>query len=118
MAGQAAGVAGEVIGQVGQVAENLPDGQLFSRTTGESGRTVQRLVDESGDIIEATLDESGDLLEERALGNLTDLPAEEEHQDEEGHRIRTVRDESGTLIKLRLGPDGSVLDLKLPPGAD
>lgn len=114
--GQAVGAAGQLVGHVGQVAENLPGGHLLSRTTDESGRTVQRLVDGAGDIIQTTLDESGELLDENPMGRLTDLPAEEEHEDEAGQTIRTVKDESGALIELRLGPDGSVLDLQVVPG--
>ena len=114
-----AGAAGELAGGIGQVAENLPGGLLLSRTTDESGRTVQRVVDETGDIIETTLDESGELVDENPVGSLTDLPAEGEHQDEEGRTIRTVKDgASGTLVELRLGPDGSVLDLEIPPGTE
>ena len=112
-----AGAANKVAGQIGQVAENLPGAQLLGRTTDESGRTVQRLVDESGDIIETTLDESGELLDETLVGNLADLPVEEESINEEGHTLRIVRDESGTLIKLQLGPEGSVLDLQIPDNA-
>ena len=75
-------------------------------------------MDGSGDIIETTLDESGELVDENPVGKLTDLPAEEEYQDEEGQKIRTVNDESGTLVKLRLGPDGSLLDLEIPPDTE
>ena len=59
-----------------------------------------------------------ELLDGNPVGKLTDLPAEEEYQDEEGQKIRTVNDESGTLVKLRLGPDGSLLDLEIPPDTE
>ncbi len=75
-------------------------------------------MDETGDIIETTLDESGELVDENPVGSLTDLPAEEESTTEEGHTLRTVRDESGTLIELRLGEDGSILDLEIPPDSE
>lgn len=115
---RAASTAGQVAGQIGQVAENLPGGRLLSRTTDDAGRTVQRVVDETGDIIETTLDESGELVDENPAGSLTDLPTEEESTTEEGHTLRTVRDESGTLIELRIGEDGSVLDLEILPDAE
>jgi len=79
---------------------------------------VQRVVDETGDVIETALDESGELVDENPAGSLTDLPAEEESTTEEGHTLRTVKDESGTLVKLRLGADGSVFDLEIPPGTE
>jgi pyruvate/2-oxoglutarate dehydrogenase complex dihydrolipoamide acyltransferase (E2) component len=49
------------------------------------------------------------------VGSITDLPAEEEYQTEEGQTVRTVKDESGTLISLQLGEDGSLLNLQIPP---
>jgi pyruvate/2-oxoglutarate dehydrogenase complex dihydrolipoamide acyltransferase (E2) component len=65
--------------------------------------------------VENTLDESGNLLDETPAGSITDLPAEEEYQTEEGETVRTVKDESGTLISLQLGEDGSLLNLQIPP---
>ncbi len=109
-------VAGQLVGQVGQVAENLPGGKLLGRTTDGSGRTVQRVAYGSGDIIRTTLDETGELVDERLVGNLADLPTEEESTTEGGRTLRTVRDESGALVELELGPDGSVLDLEILRG--
>jgi dsDNA-specific endonuclease/ATPase MutS2 len=107
---------GQVLDRVGQVAENLPGGRLLHRTTDESGQTLQRAVDGSGVTVEITLDEAGNLVNQKPVGSLAELPAEEEYQTEEGQTIRTVKEESGTLIELRLGEDGSILDLQvLPP---
>lgn len=118
-AGQIAKGAQEAVGQilarVGQVAENLPGGHLLTRSTDEAGQTVQRAVDESGVVFEITLDKAGDLVKQEQVGNLAELPAEEEYQNEEGQMIRTVREESGTLVKLRLDEDGSILNLQVPP---
>jgi len=109
-------VVGQVLCRVGQVAENLPGGRLLHRTTDESGQTLQRAVDGSGVIVEITLDEAGNLVNQKPVGSLAELPAEEEYQTEEGQTVRTVKEESGTLIELRLGEDGSILDLQvLPP---
>jgi pyruvate/2-oxoglutarate dehydrogenase complex dihydrolipoamide acyltransferase (E2) component len=52
------------------------------------------------------------------VGRITDLPTEEEHTSEEGNTVRTVREEGGKLLHLSLGPDGSILDLKLPDLGD
>jgi hypothetical protein len=107
---------GQVLDRVGQVTENLPGGRLLNRTTDEAGQTVQRAVDESGVIVEITLDEADNLANQRPVGSIAELPAEEEYQNEEGQTIRTVKEESGTLVELRLGEDGSILDLQvLPP---
>ena len=108
---------GQVLDRVGQVAENLPGGRLLNRTTDEAGKTVQRTVDESGVVIEITLDEAYNLVNQKPLGSLAELPAEEEYQNEEGQTIRIVKEESGTLIELRLGEDGSILDLQVPPSS-
>jgi hypothetical protein len=127
-AGQAAGQArqiaesaqeavGQVLDRVGQVTENLPGGRLLNRTTNEVGQTVQQAVDESGVVVEITLDEVGDLVNQKQLGSLAELPAEEEYQNEEGQTIRTVMEESGTLIELRLDEDGSIIDLQVPPSS-
>lgn len=124
VAGQAVQVAegaqeavGQVLNQVGQVTENLPGGQLLDRSTDEAGQTVQRAVDESGTVFEITLDEAGNLVNQRQVGSLAELPAEEEYQNEAGQTIRTVKEESGTLIELRLDEDGSILDLQVPPSS-
>ncbi len=127
--GQAAGQVGQiaegaqeavggVLDRVGQVAENLPGGRLLNRTTDEAGQTVQRAVDESGVVVEITLDEASNLVNQKPVGSLAELPAEEEYQNEEGQTIRIVKEESGTLIELRLGEDGSILDLQVPPPSE
>lgn len=107
---------GQVLDRVGQVTENLPGGHLLSRTTNEAGQTVQRAVDESG-VVEITLDEAGNLVNQKQVASLVGLPVEEEYQNEEGKRIRIVKEESGTLIELRLGEDGCILDLQVPPSS-
>jgi hypothetical protein len=108
---------GQVLDRVGQVAENLPGGQLLNRTTNEAGQTVQRAVDESGVVVEITLDEACNLVNQKPAGSLAELPAEEEYQNQEGQTIWTVKEESGTFITLRLGEDGSILDLQVSPSS-
>ncbi len=118
--GKVTDTAGQAVGQVGQAAKGLASGatHLLSETTNAAGHTVQRTVDESGNIVESTVDEAGNVLNESQEGNVTDLPVEEEHTDEEGRIVRTVRYESWKLLHLTIGPDGSILDLKLPDTGD
>ena len=118
--GKVTDTAGQAVGQVGQAAKGLASGatHLLSETTNAAGHTVQRTMDESGNIVESTVDEAGNVLNESQAGNVTDLPVEEEHTDEEGRIVRTVRYESWKLLHLTIGPDGSVLDLKLPDPGD
>ena len=118
--GKVTDTAGQAVGKVGEAAKGLASGatHLLSETTNAAGHTVQRTVDESGNIVEYTLDESRNVLEENLAGNVTDLPVEEEHTGEGGRIVRTVRDESWKLLHLSIGPDGSILDLKLPDPGD
>jgi hypothetical protein len=116
--GRAAQGVGKAVGKVGRTARRLVPGMhlLSEDTDEEAGQTVQRTVDdESGDIVQTTLDESGEPVEEEVVGTVKDLPAEEEYTDEEGRTVRTVKEQRGALIHLKLGPDGSLLDLRLPP---
>lgn len=108
---------GQLVGRVGQVAEHLPGGQLLNRTTNGAGQTLQRAVDHSGVVVEITLDEAVNLVNQEPVGSLAELPAEDEYQNEEGQTIRIVKEESGTLIEMRLGEDGSILDLQVPPSS-
>ena len=116
--GRATQGVGKAVGKVGQTARRLVPGMhlLSEDTDEEAGQTVQRTVDESGDIIETTLDEeSGEPVDEQIVGTVKDLPTEEEYTDEEGQTVRTVKEQRGALIHIKLGPDGSLLDLRLPP---
>jgi len=116
--GRAAGGVGKAVGKVGRTARRLVPGMhlLSEDTDEEAGQTVQRTVDESGDIIETTLDdESGEPIDEQIVGTVKDLPTEEEYTNEEGQTVRTVKEQRGALIHIKLGPDGSLLDQRLPP---
>jgi hypothetical protein len=116
--GRATQGVGKAVGKVGRTARRLVPGMhlLSEDTDEEAGQTVQRTVDESGDIIETTLDEeSGEPVDEQIVGTVKDLPTEEEYTDEEGQTVRTVKEQRGALIHIKLGPDGSLLDLRLPP---
>ena len=112
--------AGRAVDQVGQAAQGLASGttRLLSKTTNEAGQTVQRTVDESGNIVESTLDEARNVVNESLVGNLVDLPSEEEHTDEGGRTVRTIRYEPWKLLHLTIGPDGNILDLSLPDPGD
>jgi hypothetical protein len=106
---------GEAVGRAARAARKLVPGTHLLSETEEGGQTVQRTVDESGDIVETTLDEAGDPVDENIVGNVTEYSSEEEYTNEEGQTVRTVKEESGALLHIKLGPDGSLLDLALPP---
>lgn len=115
--GRATQGVGKAAGKVARTARRLVPGMhlLSEDTDEEAGQTIQRTVDESGDIIETTLDESGEPVNEEIVGTVNDLPTEEEYTNEEGQMVRTVKEQRGALIHIKLGPDGSLLDLRLPP---
>ena len=94
---------------------------LGEPTADEEGRTVQRATDEQGGIVETAFDGEGKVVDETPVGSVADLPGAEGHEeatDAEGTTKRIVEDGSGTLIEVRIGPDGSVLDLQIPPGTE
>ena len=95
------------------VAEGRMSGpRLLERSTNEAHQTVQHAVDEAGTIIETTLDENGNLVSEDRVGNVTDLPAEEEYTNESGQTVRTVR-LMGNLIQLTLESGEDLQELRI-----
>ena len=107
----------------GQATEDFAPGTqaLGEPATNEEGQTVQRTTDEHGGIVETAFDEEGDVVEENFVGSVADLPGAEGYEEtteEEGITKRVVKDDSGVLIEVRIGPDGSVLDLQIPPGTE
>jgi hypothetical protein len=69
-------------------------------------------VDQSGNIIEITLNENGEIVGEEVVGNVGDLPVEEEYVDEEGRTVSRVRDESGNVLEQVLDDEGNVVDVR------
>jgi hypothetical protein len=66
-------------------------------------------VDELGDIIETTTDGNGEVVGEELVGNVGDLPAEEEYVDEEGRVVSRVRDESGSAFERVADDKGNMV---------
>ena len=94
---------------------------LGEPTANEEGQNVQRTTDEQGDIVETAFDAEGKVTDETPVGSVADLPGAEGHEettDEEGITKRVAKDDSGVLIEVRIGPDGSVLGLQIPPGTE
>jgi len=70
---------------------------------------VQRTVDESGYIVETTMNENGEVVDEDVVGNLADLPVEEEDIDDQGRIVTRVSDESGNIYEQVLDEEGSLV---------
>ena len=49
---------------------------------------------------------------EDLVGNVGDLPAEEEYVDEEGRVVTRVRDESGSAFERVADDEGNMLDVR------
>jgi len=73
------------------------------------GQTTRRTVDELGDILETTFDENGEVVGEDLVGNVADLPAEEEYTDEEGRVVTRVRDDSGSTFERVADGEGNMV---------
>jgi hypothetical protein len=70
---------------------------------------MQLAVDEAGDIIETGLNENGEVVSEDLIGNVADLPVEEEYIDDQGQIVTLVRDETGNTFEQVLDPEGNMV---------
>ena len=69
-------------------------------------------MDQSGDIIEIALNESGEIVGEEIVGNISDLPVEEEYIDEEGRTVSRVRDKSGNAFEHVSDDEGNIVGVR------
>jgi len=65
-----------------------------------------------GDILETTFDENGEVVSEDLVGNVGDLPAEEEYVDDEGRIVGRVRDESGNAFERVVDDEGNLVGVR------
>lgn len=70
-----------------------------AETTKSSGLTVERSVYGSGYIVETTYNEQREVFSEDIVGNVADLPVEEEYLDKDGRLISLARDELGNIFE-------------------
>ena len=75
----------------------------------ESSQIMQNMVDESGDITETTLNENGEIVREELIGNVSDLPVEEEYIDNQGQTVTLVRDETGNTFEQIRDREGNMV---------
>jgi hypothetical protein len=66
-------------------------------------------VDDSGNILETTLNENGEVIGEDLVGNVADLPVEEEYIDEQGRVVSRVTDDAGNTFEQILDDEGSMV---------
>lgn len=69
-------------------------------------------MDESGFILETVLNENGEVVGEDLVGNVADLPVEEEYIDDEGRVVSRVKDESGNTYEQVLDDEGNPIETR------
>lgn len=88
------------------VQETASQAAQQARDTAKGGtresdvQRTERTVDEQGYITETILDESGGVLDEDVVGNVAELPVEEEYIDEQGRVVSRVRDDAGNAYEM------------------
>jgi hypothetical protein len=86
---------------------------LPAETTDGSGRTIRRSVDESGYIVETTYDDQREIVSEEVVGNVADLPVEEEYLDEGGRLLSLAKDELGNVFERVTDEESNTLGVRL-----
>jgi len=70
------------------------------------------MVDEGGNVLETTLNENGEVIGEDVVGNVADLPIEEEYIDDEGRVVSRVRDDAGNVYEQVLDDGGNLVEVR------
>lgn len=86
--------------------------------TGKSGRTVERSVYGPGYILETTYSEQREVVTEKMVGNVADLPVEEEYLDREGRLLILAKDELGNTFERVTDEESNTLGVRLVREAD
>lgn len=79
---------------------------------------VQRSVEGSDYIVETTYNEQREVVGEEVVGNVSDLPVEEERLDEEGRLLSLARDELGNVFEWVTDEESNTLGARLIRDAD
>jgi YD repeat-containing protein len=93
---------------VAQQAQDAPGGA----TDQASGQTVERTVDEEGNILETVMNENGEVVDEDLVGNVGDLPIEEEYIDDQGQVVSRAKDDSGNVYEQVFDDQGNVVETR------
>lgn len=91
---------------------------VTTETTDGSGRTVQRSVDGYGYIVDTTYNAQREVVGEEVVGNVADLPVEEEYLDKEGRLLSLARDELGNVFERVTDEEADTLEVRLVREAD
>jgi len=69
-------------------------------------------VDESGNILETTVNENGEVIGEDLVGNVADLPVEEEYIDDEGRVVSRAQDDAGNVYEQVFDDEGNLVEVR------
>ena len=69
-------------------------------------------MDDSGNILETTMNENGEVIGEDLVGNVADLPVEEEYIDDEGRVVSRVKDDMGNVFEQVIDDEGNVVETR------
>lgn len=78
-----------------------------------SGHTVERSVYGPGYILETTYSEQREVVTEKMVGNVADLPVEEEYLDKEGRLLSLAKDELGNTFERVTDEESNTLGARL-----
>jgi len=93
---------------VAQQAQDAAEGA----TDQGSGQTVERTVDEEGNILETVMNENGEIVDEDLVGNVSDLPIEEEYIDDQGQVVSRAKDDSGNVYEQVFDDQGNLVEVR------
>ena len=89
----------------------------LGETTDEGSWTTRRSVDDSGLIFETTYNGDGEIIDEAVVGDVADLPVEEEYLDEEGRFRSLAKDKLGNTFELVVDEEFKTIGARLVRGA-
>lgn len=84
-----------------------------TESTGGAGHTVERSVYGPGYILETTYSEQREVVTEKMIGNVADLPVEEEYLDKDGRLLSLAKDELGNTFERVTDEDSNTLGARL-----
>lgn len=69
-------------------------------------------MDETGYILETVMNESGEVVGEDLVGNVSELPVEDEYIDDEGRVVSRVTDDAGNAYEQVLDDEGNLVEAR------
>ena len=84
----------------------------------EAGLSTRRSVDGSGLILDTSYNREGEVVDEEEVGDVTELPVEDEYVDEEGRLLSLAKDELGNTYEWVTDEKFGTLEARIVRDAD